>query len=135
MSSGHDPGEFACLREAAASAIIPVFRAGRHEIAAAFLTADGQVFTGINLKAVIGRASVCAEATALSAALITGPRSFRAAAAFIRTCGGLRPVPPCGPCRELIADYAPAIRIYIDTGGTITSIAIGDLLPHKYTQD
>jgi cytidine deaminase len=135
MSTGQDRGELACLRQAAASAISPVFRTGRHEIAAAFRTGDGQIFTGINLKAVIGRASVCAEATALGAALLAGTRSFRAAAAFISGPHGLRLIPPCGPCRELIADYAPAIRIYIDVSGTVTSVAIGGLLPHKYTQD
>lgn len=135
MSAGHDPGEFACLRHAAASAITPVFQTGRHEIAAAFLTGDGQIFAGINIKAVIGRASICAEATALGAALLAGSCSFRTAAAFIQGPDGLRLVPPCGPCRELIADYAPAIRIYIDVSGTVTSVAISGLLPHKYTQE
>lgn len=137
---GGAAGELACLRQAAAGTIGPVFQTGRHEIAAAFLAGDGRIFTGINLKAVIGRASVCAEATALGTALIAGARTFRAAAVFIGTPDGqdglrLRLVPPCGPCRELIADYAPAVRLYIDVRGSAAGIAIGDLLPHKYTQD
>jgi cytidine deaminase len=134
-----DQGEFIRLREAAAGAIGSNFHAGRHEIASAFIADDGRTFTGINIKAVIGRASVCAEATALGSALIAGARSFSAAAAFILMPNGrcgplLQLVSPCGPCRELISDYAPAARIYIDTGGNVTAIAIGDLLPHKYTQ-
>jgi cytidine deaminase len=135
-----DARELTRLQQAAAGTIGLVFQIGRHEIASALLADDGRIFTGINLKAVIGRASVCAEATALGTALIAGARTFRAAAVFIGTPDGrdglrLRLVPPCGPCRELIADYAPAVRLYIDDIGGATAIAISDLLPHKYTQD
>ena len=44
-------------------------------------------------------------------------------------------VSPCGSCRELIHDYAPKARVIVPNGKTPTAVAIGVLLPNKYSRE
>jgi cytidine deaminase len=94
---------------------------GRHEVAAALRTRAGVIHTGLHVESSIGRASICAEGVAV-----------------LRTeDGGWRVVTPCGLCRELIGDYAPAARV-IDydagRGDPVQVVAIQALLPGKTTR-
>jgi len=82
---------------------------GAHLVGAAVRGTDGAVYTGVSLPAKIGRASVCAEPIAVGTAIDAGTTAFEACVAV----GHPRPgknddyevIPPCGVCRELLADY------------------------------
>jgi cytidine deaminase len=43
-------------------------------------------------------------------------------------------VSPCGACRELIFDYDPKARVIVPNGKSPGVVAIGDLLPNKYSR-
>lgn len=107
----------------------------RHQIAAAVLDADGRVHLGLHLDAMVGRAAVCAEAGAVSAARLVTHAELIAVAA-VRYPKPTEPqlariVPPCGLCRELLLDHAPRLHVVApDTPARL--VALTDLLPHKY---
>ncbi len=41
-------------------------------------------------------------------------------------------VPPCGMCRELISDYAPAAHVILEDEGVVRCVPVLELLPEKY---
>lgn len=108
----------------------------RHQIAAALLDAAGTVHLGLHLDAMVGRAAVCAEAGALSAArLVTNAPLIAVAAVRYpkpTESGPARIVPPCGLCRELLLDYAPGLLTVITEDGVGRAVPLAGLLPHKY---
>ncbi|MGR6998862.1 hypothetical protein ACU686_13165 [Yinghuangia aomiensis] len=109
----------------------------RHQIAAAVLDADGRVHVGLHLDAMVGRAAVCAEAGALSAARLATGADLIAIAA-VRYPKPTEPavariVPPCGLCRELLLDHAPGLYVVVHDGARTVLEPLAGLLPHKYT--
>jgi cytidine deaminase len=108
----------------------------RHQIGAALLDADGTVHLGLHLDAMVGRAAICAEAGALSAARLATDAPLVAVAAVRypkpTETTGARIVPPCGLCRELLLDYAPDLRTVISQDGVGRAVPLAGLLPHKY---
>jgi cytidine deaminase len=125
------------LTQRAERAITPLYVENRHQIGAVLLATDGRIFTGIHLEAMVGRASICAEAIALGKACEAGATGLRAAVAVRHPKPSeadqrTRIVPPCGLCRELLLDYSPNIRVIVADSGTRQLLMLGDLLPHKY---
>ncbi|MFG2563061.1 hypothetical protein [Streptomyces sp. NPDC048496] len=109
----------------------------RHQIGAALLDADGAVHFGLHLDAMVGRAAVCAEAGALSAARLATSAPLVAVAAVRypkpTETAPARIVPPCGLCRELLLDYAPGLAVVVTgTDGAGRLVSLAGLLPHKY---
>lgn len=109
----------------------------RHQIAAAVLSSDGRIFTGLHIEAMVGRASVCAEAVALGKAREAGATDIRLALAVRHPKPSeidkrVTLVPPCGLCRELLLDYGIHAKTAIEVAGEIKLFALNDMLPHKY---
>ncbi|MER5615408.1 hypothetical protein [Streptomyces sp. NPDC002215] len=108
----------------------------RHQIAAALLDAEGVVHSGLHLDAMVGRAAVCAEAGALSAARLatSAPLVMVAAVRYPKPSetSGARIVPPCGLCRELLLDHVPDLQVCVPTDGTVRILPLTQLLPAKY---
>lgn len=116
-------------REAATHAHAPYshFRVG------AALKAGERIFTGANIEISSYGLSLCAERSALSAALSAGARSItEIAVACIdaRPETGLQERVPCGACRQWIADLAPEAIISID--GAERDFHLADLLPNAF---
>ncbi|MFJ5220143.1 hypothetical protein ACIP98_36325 [Streptomyces sp. NPDC088354] len=124
------------LVEAAFSAISRRYVLARHQIAAAVLDADGGIHLGLHLDAMVGRAAVCAEAGALSAARLATSSDLVAVAAVRypkpTEAAVARLVPPCGLCRELLLDHAPGLRVVVHDGTRAALTPLAGLLPHKY---
>jgi cytidine deaminase len=109
----------------------------RHQIGAVVVAGDGRVFTGIHLEAMVGRASVCAEAVALGQARAAGAGDLRLALAVrhpkpSEARRDIKLVPPCGLCRELLLDYGPRVRTVVQDGDDVRVVPLDTLLPHKY---
>ncbi|MFI1204849.1 hypothetical protein ACH4VR_36390 [Streptomyces sp. NPDC020883] len=108
----------------------------RHQIAAAILDANGNVHVGLHLDAMVGRAAVCAEASALSVARLATDAELVAVAAVRypkpTELPVARVVPPCGLCRELLCDHAPQLEAAVARDGGVELIAMPLLLPDKY---
>lgn len=125
------------LLKAAKDLIQKRYQENRHHIAAAVRSESGAVYTGLHLDTYVGRASVCAEAVALGAALSAGEKSI-AAIVSVRhprpreETKEIKIVSPCGICREMLSDFAPQARILVSENGAIQSVRPADLLPNKY---
>jgi cytidine deaminase len=105
---------------------------GRHEVAAAVRMRSGAVHLGLHVESSIGRASICAEGTAIGAAIMAGDGEIDTIAAVLRLPdGGWRVVSPCGLCRELIGDYGPAAHVIDYDEGDVRRVTIASLLPSK----
>jgi cytidine deaminase len=98
----------------------PGFFDGGHVVAAGVRTRDGAVYDGVSLPTAIGRASICAEPVAIGNAIADGNSHDD-----IQTCVAVayplpahdaddqRVIPPCGVCREMLADYNPEMRVIV----------------------
>ena len=117
-----DDALLARAREAREGAYAPY--SGFH-VGAALLTADGRVFTGCNIENAAFSPTCCAERVALFKAVSEGARDF----VTIAIAADRAPCPPCGVCRQALAEFcAPNLRVVLE-GQTCT---LGDLLPQAF---
>jgi len=128
------------LIAAATAAIKLRYRDDWQEVGAALRTRSGQVFTGVNLDAYLGRMAVCAEAIALGRAFVDlGDDGIDTIVAVRhpppeQKDQSVAVVSPCGACRELIFDYDPQARVIVPNGRSAAAVRISDLLPNKYSR-
>lgn len=119
------------LIEAARRIIALRFQQGRHHVGCALRTRSGKIFSAVHLEATVGRIAVCAEAIAIGMAAAAGDTDIESIVAVNRH-GEV--VPPCGMCRELISDYAPAAMVIVPGKHGEEAVPIAALLPNKYTR-
>ena len=129
------------LIEAASDAIRKRYRYDWQEVGAALRTRSGKIFTGVSLDAYLGRMAVCAEAVALGQAItVSGETGIDAIVAVRHPAPhesdrSAEVVSPCGACRELIWDYDRAARVIVPGPNGPQTVAIGELLPNKYSRE
>lgn len=99
-------------------------------VGAAIESDDGVIFTGCNVENASLGLTVCAERNALGAAVAAGHRSFRRIA--ISTDEGPAS-PPCGACRQVLAEFAPEIEIHSEAGGHRMLWRLDELLPTRFS--
>ncbi len=100
----------------------------------AAIVADGQTFTGVNIEISSYGLTLCAERSALAAALsaaATPITQIAIACIDAPADASITLRSPCGACRQWIADLAPDATIYID--GINGSFQIRDFLPYAFT--
>lgn len=98
-------------------------------VGAALLTRSGKIYTGCNVENASYGLTVCAERVAIWKAVSEGETEF-AALAVATNIGGS----PCGACRQVMAEFAPAMPVLIaDLGGVVTSTSVAELLPLAFT--
>ena len=71
-------------------------------VGAALLTENGECFTGANIENVSYGLTSCAERNAFFSAVFNGHRSFTAIAII---GDGKTYLPPCGACRQVMAEF------------------------------
>ncbi len=123
----------ALAQKAMENAYVPYsgFRVG-----AALLCADGTVYTGCNIENASFTPTVCAERTAVFKAVSEGRRDFAAiAVASGRAQGEAASFPPCGVCRQVLAEFcAPEMPVYVlQKSGEVREYRLSDLLPFAFT--
>ncbi|WP_218031849.1 cytidine deaminase [Dictyobacter kobayashii] len=119
----------ALARETARGAHCPYshFRVG------AALVADGQLYVGVNIEISSFGLTLCAERSALSAAVTAQAKNITQIAIACIDAPAEAPDyerMPCGACRQWIADLAPRATIYID--GCDQDFQVSDLLPFAF---
>lgn len=95
-------------------------------VGAALLSAGGRTFPGFNIENPSLMMSFCAERSALLSALAAGEKNFRAMA-IVSGDGGY--CYPCGSCRQMIAEFAPDIEVFIASDAGVKKYTVADLLP------
>jgi cytidine deaminase len=99
-------------------------------VGAALLAKDGTVFTGCNIENASYGLTICAERVALLKALSEGAKSF-SKIAVVTAAETL--TPPCGPCRQLLWEYAGNIQVIIGNLNKQTiTYQLSDLFPHPF---
>jgi cytidine deaminase len=102
-----------------------------YRVGAALRTADGTIVPGCNVENASYPAGICAERTALSAAVALGHREFTALTIAVEAD---RPATPCGICRQALAEFAPQLSIQsISSTGVEQHWTLDALLPAPFT--
>lgn len=102
------------------------------KVGAALRTPKGTVFVGCNVENVAYPEGTCAEAGAIAAMVAAGETEV-VEVAVIADCPD--PVPPCGGCRQKLAEFASAeTKVTLATlDGALRETTVGDLLPGAFT--
>lgn len=96
-------------------------------VGAALLTKDGKIFTGCNVENVSLGLTICAERSAVAAAVNSGSKDFVAIAVVT---GSKKPAVPCGACRQVLAEFNSAIQILAaNEDGLVEQFELSSLLP------
>jgi len=115
----------AAARAVRANAYAPY---SRLTVGAAIRGDDGRLYVGANVENVSYPEGLCAEAAAIAAMIAGGAKRI---AEMAIVAAGPDPVPPCGGCRQRIAEFAePATAIHLATeAGAGVRVTLGELLP------
>jgi cytidine deaminase len=118
-------------RRALANAHAPY---SRFRVGACVRAASGRLYAGCNVENASYPVGQCAEASAIGAMVAAGDR--RIVEAVIVT-EGAEPCPPCGRCRQQIAEFAGRdARIHVaGPEGVRVTMTLGELLPMAFGPD
>ncbi len=98
-------------------------------VGAALLTASGKVFLGCNIENAGYAATICAERTALSAAMAAGEREF----CKLAVVSDNDPTYPCGVCRQVISELMPkGLLVVQDSDGAARELTVDEILPYAF---
>jgi cytidine deaminase len=104
----------------------------RFLVGAALEAEDGSVFVGCNVENASYSVTLCAERGALAAAVSAGARRFRRVAIVTDS---ERPTPPCGACRQALAEFGEELEV-VSVGTKHTrQWTIRELLPEAFTPE
>jgi len=102
-------------------------------VGAAIRLNDGSVVVGCNVENAAYSVALCAERTALSTAVAqTGIRPGQIEALVVVT-EAVELTPPCGACRQALAEFAESLPILIANRHQRKLHNLSDLLPHAFT--
>ena len=104
------------------------------QVGVALRSSSGEVYTGVNVENAAYPEGTCAEAGAIARMIAAGDRKITA---VYVVADGAEPVPPCGGCRQKLAEFsAPDVP---DTMATISGIektlTVAQLLPGAFTPE
>ncbi len=101
-------------------------------VGAALLGADGRVYAGANVENASYGLARCAEQSAVQAMVSAGVRSFEV---LVVVTDGDPPATPCGACRQVLFEFAPAARVWLVSrdGRSQQRTTVADLLPGAFT--
>jgi len=113
------------------------------QVGAALRTTTGEVVTGANFENASYGLTICAERSAVARAVAEGlvrnaiergadPKD-PACLSSIAIAASADTVPPCGACRQVLAQFAaPGMRVVYPRAGALESIELVDLLPDRF---
>jgi homotetrameric cytidine deaminase len=113
-------------RQAAAHAYAPY---SRFRVGAALQLTGGEVVTGANVENASYGLTICAERSALVRAVSQFGPTIRIAAVAVTNLNQM-PSPPCGACRQMLAEFVePGAQVIFPAENGVRTMAFGELLP------
>lgn len=99
-------------------------------VGAAVETVEGAIHAGCNVENASFSVTMCAERVAIGAAVAAGGRSLRC----VYVCStSAEPVPPCGVCRQALAEFGPDLEVVSEgSHGRVQRWNLGELLPEQF---
>jgi len=100
-------------------------------VGAALLSSDGSITEGCNVENAAYPAGICAERSAVSAAVARGNRAFET---LLIATDAEEPTPPCGMCRQVLEEFSPRLTVVSATrDGREARWSLEELLPKAFT--
>ncbi|ABP49662.1 MAG: cytidine deaminase [Pyrobaculum arsenaticum] len=102
------------------------------KVAAVVKTKSGKVYTGVNIENASYGLTVCAERVAVFKAVSEGDRDIDTVVVYTDTD---EPTPPCGACRQVIAEFNPNALIVMAGRKKTVTAKLSELLPNAFTKE
>ena len=101
------------------------------KVGAALRSVEGRLHVGCNVENVAYPEGTCAEAGAIAAMIAAGDRRIAEVAVIADSPA---PVPPCGGCRQKLAEFAAGdVRVTMaTTAGATLTMTVAELLPGAF---
>ncbi|MBF9035073.1 cytidine deaminase [Rhodobacterales bacterium HKCCE2091] len=101
------------------------------KVGAAIRSVEGRLHLGVNVENVAYPEGTCAEAGAIAAMIAAGDSRIAEVAVIADSPD---PVPPCGGCRQKLAEFADGdVAVTLaTTGGATLKTTVADLLPGAF---
>jgi cytidine deaminase len=99
----------------------------KFQVGAAVLLQDGRIFTGCNVENASYGLTICAERSAIFAAVAASARKPAIVAVAVVNRRAV-PCSPCGACRQVIAEFGPGAMVWYLGGKGIVGRTMRELL-------
>lgn len=128
MTTSDDDALLAAARTVRENAHAPY---SNFKVGAALRSLEGRVHLGVNVENVAYPEGTCAEAGAIAAMIAAGDKRIAEIAVIADSPS---PVPPCGGCRQKLAEFADgAVPVTLaTTRGDTLRTTVGALLPGAF---
>jgi len=106
----------------------------KFKVGAAALFEDGSIYPGCNVENASYGLALCAERNAIGSAVIAGKKRLLAMAIL---ADAPRPCPPCGMCRQVMAEFAEReAEVHCrNLAGAEARYTVGQLLPDAFGKE
>ena len=105
----------------------------RFPVGAALECEDGSVYTGSKIENAALECTLCAERSAIAAAVSAGHRSFKRIAIYAESGSYCF---PCGTCRQVLWEFSPDIEVLCARAdGRYVSDPLRVLLPDAFSKE
>jgi len=101
------------------------------KVGAALLMSDGSVVLGCNVENASYSTSICAERNAVAGMVAIGHLDPVAIAVVGGKSG--TPCPPCGACRQVLAEFNPDMLVVLESPNKIIVMSVEQLLPLSFS--
>jgi cytidine deaminase len=125
------PGDEDLIRVASLARARAYAPYSKYKVGAAIRTKRNKIHSGANIENVSYGLTVCAERCASFAAVASGETKDWDAIAIVIDDDKLPS--PCGACRQVLAEFAPELKVVLaTTGGLRATTTLGALLPDAF---
>jgi len=100
----------------------------KFHVGCALLTEAGKMYTGCNVENASYGMTICAERSAISAAVAAEGPAMKLRAVVVLNSQTM-PCSPCGACRQVIFEFGPKALVIYQGNGTLAEATADQLLP------